>query len=242
MQKLTVEDVKAILEAFKPWINQKPKLDPANYGCHPEQFAYTGRKEFQENWRNMQSELRSIARQGTRARKALKIAKTYEPNSEAMADALTRFSGRLQWKDGALDYTTGQYYPTEYRLAAAVVLEHYNELCRPKYNPPDGFDPATIEDIKQANHAKGGHYFDRETMRFFRSRVLSELYKGPGGIFFITSEQYQGLGHTEPRRYTVRKFNPKDASIDTVGEFNKLTKSAAQGLAERAALGEEVSQ
>lgn len=60
-RKLTVDDVKAILEAFKPWINQKPELDPADYGCHREQRAYTANKEWWENWRSMQKELRDIA-------------------------------------------------------------------------------------------------------------------------------------------------------------------------------------
>lgn len=236
MDKLTAEDVKRILEAFKPWINQRPNLDPANYGLAKGQTP--DRTMWHSNYNAMQSELRNIARQGTRARKALKIALAYEPNPEAMADALTRFSGRLQWRDGEFEYTTGQYYPTEYRLAAAVVLESYSEFCRPKYNPPEGFDPSTIDEIIDANRAAGRHFFDRDTMRCFRSRVLSELYKGPGGIFFITSEQFEdSQGRRAGRRYTVRKFNPKDASISSVGGFNKLTRSAAQGLAGRAALG-----
>ena len=37
-------------------------------------------------------------------------------------DAFRAFSGRLSWDGASLSYCTGQYYPTEYRLAAAAVL------------------------------------------------------------------------------------------------------------------------
>ena len=117
-----------------------------------------------------------------------------------------------------------------------MVLEDYCETCRPKYNPPDGFNPTDIDDIKRANHAKGGHWFDRETLRFFRSRVLPTLYKGQGGIFFVSSEKCTHLyGKPELRRFTVRQFHPADADVSTVGEFNKLSRAQAIRLAQQVA-------
>jgi hypothetical protein len=137
-----------------------------------------------------------------------------------MAEALRgAFSGRLEWHpDGYFDYCTGQYYPTEYRSAAAAVLEHYVELVRPKSLPPKNQKFNSIEDIKSANYNAGQHYFSRDTMRFFRSRVLDEIFNGPGGIYFVTSEK----GPHSSRAYTVRKFNPETADICTAGEFNKI--------------------
>lgn len=93
----------------------------------------------------------------------------------------------------------------------------------------------TIEEIKQANSRAGFHFFDTSTLRFFRSRVGEKCYEGPGGIYFVTSEQWVHFdGSKEPRRYTVRRFH-LDGKIDTVGEFNKLTKFKANWEAARLA-------
>lgn len=76
----------------------------------------------------------------------------------------------------------------------------------------------TIDAIKRANADRGLHYFERGTMRFFRSRVGQTVYQGPGGIYFVTSEQFvPSSGRPEPRRYSVRKFNPETADISTAG-------------------------
>jgi hypothetical protein len=88
-----------------------------------------------------------------------------------------------------------------------------------------------IDDIKMRNHAAGFYFFEPATLRFFDSRTLSEVYQGPGGVFFVTSERFHGSTYTGPRLYTVRKFNPVTADIDTHGEYNKLTKYQAQKAA-----------
>jgi hypothetical protein len=95
----------------------------------------------------------------------------------------------------------------------------------------------TISDIK-AEHKRlhhGGHFFDADTMRFFRSRIGSRVFTGPGGIFFVTSEQRTGMDGTErPRTYTVRQFNPLDGDIRTVGEFGGYrTEAAAKAFAKQ---------
>jgi CMP-N-acetylneuraminic acid synthetase len=94
----------------------------------------------------------------------------------------------------------------------------------------------TIDDIKRRNRDAGYHYFAPDTMRFFRSRVLPTVYQGPGGIYFVTSEQFVGSNNVaSPRRYTVRRFDTDTANIDTVGEFNKLSRVEAIKLAKRCA-------
>ena len=47
----------------------------------------------------------------------------------------------------------------------------------------------TIDVIKEANKKSGGKWFDRETIDFFSSRISKEVYDGPGGVYFVTSEK-----------------------------------------------------
>jgi hypothetical protein len=72
-----------------------------------------------------------------------------------------------------------------------------------------------MKDIRQRNAKSGGHWFETETMRFFRSRVGKTVY---GGHFFISPERCSlsdQLDHM-PRRYTVR-IAFSNGGIDTCG-------------------------
>lgn len=98
------------------------------------------------------------------------------------------------------------------------------------HDTDEDFPPfRTMEDVREANRAIGHHWFDADTLRFFRSRIGGALY---GGRYFVSSEQFQGSwseGHySEPRRYTVRVAN-QDGTVDTVGEFQAYA-SRAQAL------------
>jgi hypothetical protein len=118
----------AICDALATWIRQRPGLEFGNYG----------------NMTSYRSEMRSIAKDKRDAETLLQAVRwrdsiTGEKLQEAFKHA---FSGRLKvtvkehdytiqqgpevptstgW-DVELDYTTGQYWPTEYRKAAAAVL------------------------------------------------------------------------------------------------------------------------
>lgn len=100
----------------------------------------------------------------------------------------------------------------------------------------------TIEDIRTANFKADGHFFDHSTMKFFSSRILPKVYQGKGGYYFITSEQFTpSSGFPESRKFTVRRFRPEaDASIDTVGGFNDLSRRDAMRIAARLSAGLEV--
>ena len=78
----------------------------------------------------------------------------------------------------------------------------------------------TIDEIKRRNADRGHHFFDRSTMRFFRSRVGKWTLLGEDDkVYFVTSEQFIGSDRIpHPRRFTVRAMNP-DGEINTVGEF-----------------------
>lgn len=77
----------------------------------------------------------------------------------------------------------------------------------------------TINEIKQAARNAGSHWFDPDTMRSFGTEVLPSVYQGRGGVFFVTKDdQYR---RELPKRFTVRQFDPTDASIDTFSELNQ---------------------
>lgn len=70
----------------------------------------------------------------------------------------------------------------------------------------------TMADVRAANKAAGEHWFSRETIRFFGSRIVGGIRRGR---FFITSED--NFNRTK-RLYSVREAMP-DGSIETRGEF-----------------------
>lgn len=90
----------------------------------------------------------------------------------------------------------------------------------------------TINRIQEEVSASGSHWFDRDSMRFFKTRIEPQVYQGPGGIYFVTSEK----GPTEIRLYSVRQYRPNGCHVDTVGEFNHLSRSEAHRIAQRLAL------
>lgn len=94
----------AILAALDAFIRQRPGLDYRNY----DRASYA-------------AEVRSIGRDLQDARALLRAVELRPSITAAvLRDALS--PGRLSWDGKRLDYTTGQYWPTEYRRAAAAVL------------------------------------------------------------------------------------------------------------------------
>jgi hypothetical protein len=77
----------------------------------------------------------------------------------------------------------------------------------------------------------GRHWFDADTMRFFRSRLADFGYQsGDGHIYFVTSEK----GPHMKRAYTVRCLTGPKGNINTVGEFQSF---GASGTATKYAKG-----
>ena len=73
-----------------------------------------------------------------------------------------------------------------------------------------------------------GHFFDADSMRFFRSRCIGDYRMMDNGTaVFITSEQFKpSRGPAEPRRYTVRLLDPNGAMAQ-YGPFNERSRQAA---------------
>jgi len=75
--------------------------------------------------------------------------------------------------------------------------------------------PATIwtaNTIKEAVRATGSHWYDPDTMRFWGTKVLPEVYQGPGGIFFLTVDDR----FDRTRGLTLREFIPPPAERPTI--------------------------
>lgn len=86
----------------------------------------------------------------------------------------------------------------------------------------------TITDIKRANRLAGFHFFDQDTMRFFRSRILDGVI---GDGYFITSER--GCDPSASRRYTVR-YCDANGRMHTIGEFMQHATASQARAAARA--------
>lgn len=73
-----------------------------------------------------------------------------------------------------------------------------------------------LHEFKELNKAKGFHWFSKDTMRFFSSRVLDfDIISG----YFITSER----NGSSPRRYTIRKADFVSGEVSTVSVFQEYS-------------------
>lgn len=100
----------------------------------------------------------------------------------------------------------------------------------------------TVDDIRAVMTATGSHWWDRDSFRFFRCRVdegQTLALMPDGRVAFISSEQFEGSDRRrDPRRYTVRLFDPAkwlDSSLDDLGGFQAhATLGAARTAIKRA--------
>jgi hypothetical protein len=88
---------------------------------------------------------------------------------------------------------------------------------------------AEYMDIYSIKRRHNGHWFDADSMRFFSSRLPQGGWKLENKVYFITSEQFKGMYEPDGKRlYTLRVMDYQTGSVNTVGDFNKLSKSEAQ--------------
>ncbi len=76
-----------------------------------------------------------------------------------------------------------------------------------------------INDVIRNNKEAGWFFFHPETIKFFHSCVSSVLFENKT---FVTSELHL-RGDNWVRLYTVRKYNPETAWIDTIGKYGVFT-------------------
>lgn len=106
-----------IIEALRRFINQRSGIEFQNYQCG----------DWQQSRKCFLGDYRPIIKHGQHARAMLAVVALADSiTSEHLLEASRAYSGRLQFqeRDGKVEvqYTTGQYFPTEYRNAACAVL------------------------------------------------------------------------------------------------------------------------
>ena len=106
----------------------------------------------------------------------------------------------------------------------------------------------TVEDMRDTAERAGSFFFSPDTMRFFSSRIMSDIF--PTGLergYFVTSERdTAGAAWDGVRRYSVRRYNVTRRAdgaarfdVDTVGELGEhATRAAALRSARDAARAE----
>jgi hypothetical protein len=156
----TKQEICALLRAF---VNQRPGLDFANYGCAT----------------SYRSELRSITRQRADALQLLRAVELRESiSAQDLIEVFPRaFSGRLALVESkgkpALEYCAGQYYPTEYRAAVCAVLARCLWVWVRVDCMPEGVKDGDSEVYGPKKLSAGGFirdFFKREFGRGIQSR------------------------------------------------------------------------
>jgi hypothetical protein len=98
----------------------------------------------------------------------------------------------------------GDITPTSHVL----ILNGWSECYRETLTMPGPF--RDVEQVKRANSNAGHHFFSRDTMRFFASRVSDGVY---GGRMFVTSEK---RGFQDTRREWHIRIARDDGTIETM--------------------------
>jgi hypothetical protein len=117
---LKPEEAPAELVALAALAASRPGLDFRNYCSGWNDKA--GRAAYFAESRRITKHLREF-REEMRDAAGVTSAHLVEASKRA-------FSGRLSFADGAIEYVTGQYYPTEYRAACVAVLREAIRISR----------------------------------------------------------------------------------------------------------------
>ncbi len=134
------------------------------------------------------SDYRPILKHGRHARQLLRAVELRDSiTAECLMSATRAFSGRLQFRvrdDGkvAVDYCTGQYFPTEYRNAACAVLAmalwDYFRGClpEPKFSHHGSADERPISTEATYDGLSAGDWIRRAARREFGRGIASTWF------------------------------------------------------------------
>lgn len=134
------------------FVNQRPGLDYSNYGEH---------KAYNQESRKITQDLHDY-----RELLALAVSRI-DKLEEKLKFNLEQTSGRLALKSDCLEYTTGQYFPTEYRPAANRILAQliFNDYRDEKKDSAKG----GFEDVYKDEHEIRKAIKRRVSRRVFNS-------------------------------------------------------------------------
>lgn len=95
----------------------------------------------------------------------------------------------------------------------------------------------TSELISQYNYLSSGHFFDKDTMRFFNSRVTSNYRRlsDTEALFITTEKAPNGVRKATIRRAKLVKYTRESdgrecekIKIESASEFNKMSLAQAK--------------
>lgn len=100
----------------------------------------------------------------------------------------------------------------------------------------------STDELKAKSGNSGHHWFSKDTMRFFRSRVAEVAYistVNPNECALVSSEQFVSSRSVGERRYSVNVFDTNTGKhLRKVGGFQQFrSRSGAHAAAKRWALG-----
>lgn len=133
------------------------------------------------------SESRSITRDLHDARELIRAIEWRDSiTAEALTEAFRAFSGRLTLTERkgrpALDYCTGQYFPTEYRKAvcavcASALWSYYRDHCMPEPDPLGGHFGGEYElPGKPRRYGSAGDWLRITFRREFGARIARRWF------------------------------------------------------------------
>jgi hypothetical protein len=92
----------------------------------------------------------------------------------------------------------------------------------------------TLAEIKRLNKAGGSRFFSKASLESYSTEISARVHSGPGGTYFVTSEQKPG----GRRLFSVRRFDRGTGRVITVGQFQQWwTSETAEQEAARLATG-----
>jgi hypothetical protein len=98
-----------------------------------------------------------------------------------------------------------------------------------------------MPDIERANSRAGKYFFSRDTMRFFKSKIVSEYAVKKGRkAYFITSEQPPHYAFDEPNKrlvgsrvWMVREYDTRSHRIESASEWLPDARTAKSVLCDK---------
>lgn len=169
---------------------QSPGLDYGNYG-EPKSYR---------------AELRSIGKDWERVNNNARAAISLGVTDRELIDAAPHaFSGRLTWNGKDWDYCTGQYWPTEYRKAVAVLLERVcHEKKQAQKMEPLPEREYSIAEMRAIADQRGSYFFTN-------GRRGERMKKLSGNRIKVTNP---GVYSNGGDHVAIFRFNPADASFN----------------------------
>ena len=120
-------------------------------------------------------------------------------------------------------------------LAAQALadFDRYVATIEPVGTPFTGSGNCLANITRDYDARRAGHWFDRDTMRFFGTKFATGFHDIPsaGVTLFVTTEK----GPHGPRAATLRAYMWASAEIETLGPFNETTLGVASRAMDRVA-------